>query len=91
MRSWSSLVMTWASQAYNPGSNPGDRTFYTPFTPGQTQVQKKQQIKNRYDNDFAKKEGEVPDSVSLLTTLNVNSTSHIFIIKIKCLLALLHC
>jgi hypothetical protein len=46
--------MTWASQAYNPGSNPGDRTFYTPFTPGQTQVQKKQQIKNRYDNDFTK-------------------------------------
>jgi hypothetical protein len=26
-RSWSSLVMTWASQAYNPGSNPGDRMF----------------------------------------------------------------
>jgi hypothetical protein len=26
-RSWSSLVMTWASQAYNPGSNPGDRIF----------------------------------------------------------------
>src|SRR5919109_4777953 len=25
LRSWSSLVMTWASQAYNPGSNPGDR------------------------------------------------------------------
>jgi hypothetical protein len=21
--------MTWASQAYNPGSNPGDRIFYT--------------------------------------------------------------
>jgi hypothetical protein len=20
--------MTWASQAYNPGSNPGDRIFY---------------------------------------------------------------
>ena len=29
VRSWSSLVMTWASQAYNPGSNPGDRIFYT--------------------------------------------------------------
>ena len=28
MRLWSSLVMTWASQAYNPGSNPGDRIFY---------------------------------------------------------------
>jgi hypothetical protein len=49
-------------------------------------VQKKQQIKNRYDNDFTKKEEEeMPDSVSLLTTLNINSTSHIFIIKIKCL------
>ena len=80
--------MTWASQAYNPGSNPGDRTFYTPFTPGQTQVQKKQQIKNRYDNDFTKEEEEeeeMSDSVSLLTTFNINSTSHIFIIKIKCL------
>jgi len=49
-------------------------------------VQKKQQIKNRYDNDFTKKEEEeMSDSVSSLTTFNINSTSHIFIIKIKCL------
>jgi hypothetical protein len=51
-------------------------------------VQKKQQIKNRYDNDFTKKEEEeeeMPDSVSLLTTLNINSISHVFIIKVKCL------
>ena len=30
--------MTWASQAYNPGSNPGDRIIYTSSTI-QTQMQ----------------------------------------------------
>jgi hypothetical protein len=56
-------------------------------------VQKKQQIKNRYDNDFTEGGGgrrrrrrrKMPDSVSLLTTLNINSISHVFIIKVKCL------
>jgi hypothetical protein len=46
--------MTWASQAYNPGSNPGDRTFYTRSNTGA----EKQQIKNRQNNDFTKEEEE---------------------------------
>jgi hypothetical protein len=43
--------------------------------------------KSRIDTimTLQKKEEEMPDSVSLLTTFNINSTSHIFIIKIKCL------
>jgi hypothetical protein len=32
--------MTWASQAYNPGSNPGDRIFYNSSN---TDTEKKQQ------------------------------------------------
>jgi hypothetical protein len=36
--------MTWASQAYNPGSNPGDRIFYTSSNIG---ARKKQQQQNK--------------------------------------------
>jgi hypothetical protein len=35
--------MTWASQAYNPGSNPGDRIFY--IISSNTGARKKQRDK----------------------------------------------
>jgi hypothetical protein len=57
--------MTWASQAYNPGSNPGDRIFYTSSNTGA----EKNNNKTRTDTmmTFRKEEEEKPDSVSLLT------------------------
>jgi hypothetical protein len=59
--------MTWASQAYNPGSNPGDRIF---FTPVQTQMQKNNK-KTDTMMTFRKEEQQIPDSIFLLTTLNI--------------------
>ena len=62
--------MTWASQAYNPGSNPGDRIFYTSSNIG---ARKKQEQNKKTDTmmTFRKEEEQIPDSsVSLLTTLN---------------------
>jgi hypothetical protein len=51
------LVMTWASQAYNPGSNPGDRIFYTSSNTG---ARKKQERNKKTDTmmTFRKEEGE---------------------------------
>jgi hypothetical protein len=43
--------MTWASQAYNPGSNPGDRIFYA-----SSQVHKTTRTDTRID--FKKEEDE---------------------------------
>jgi hypothetical protein len=64
------LVMTWASQAYNPGSNPGDRIFYTSSNTG---ARKKQQQNKKTGTmvTFRKEEEQIPDSVSSLTTLNI--------------------
>jgi hypothetical protein len=42
--------MTWASQAYNPGSNPGDRIFYTSSNTGVEKITKE----DRYDDGFPK-------------------------------------
>jgi hypothetical protein len=68
--------MTWASQAYNPGSNPGDRIFYMSSN---TDVEKSKSKKtDTMGIIFRKEEGEQTlDSVSLLTYLNANNTSHI--------------
>ena len=61
--------MTWASQAYNPGSNPGDRIFYISSN---TDAEKSKRQEDRYDEDYLRKEEEeqIMDSVSLLTYLN---------------------
>jgi hypothetical protein len=42
-------------------------------------------LQKKKEEEEEEEEEEMPDSVSLLTTFNINSTSHIFIIKIKCL------
>jgi hypothetical protein len=68
--------MTWASQAYNPGSNPGDRIFCL-----NSNIDAEKQIDKKTDTMriiFRKKEGEqISNSVSLLTYLNANNISHI--------------
>ncbi len=43
--------MTWASQAYNPGSNPGDRIFYNSSN---TDAEKNNKTGDSYDDDFPK-------------------------------------
>jgi hypothetical protein len=58
--------MTWASQAYNPGSNPGDRIFYTSSNTGAEKQQKKTDTMMTY---FTKGRRTKPDSVSLLTSI----------------------
>ena len=64
--------MTWASQAYNPGSNPGDRIFYTSSNIGARKNKKKQQNKKTDTMmTFRKEEEQIQDSVSLLSALNI--------------------
>jgi hypothetical protein len=41
--------MTWASQAYNPGSNPGDRIFYISSN---TDAEKTKRQEDRYYEDY---------------------------------------
>ena len=62
--------MTWASQAYNPGSNPGDRIFYTSSNIG---ARKKQEQNKKTDTmmTLRKEEEQILDSVSLLAALNI--------------------
>jgi hypothetical protein len=60
--------MTWASQAYNPGSNPGDRIFYMSSN---IDVEKSKSKKtDTMGIIFRKEEEQILDSVSLLTYLN---------------------
>ncbi len=45
--------MTWASQAYNPGSNPGDRIFYNSSNTD-AEKNKTTRQEDSYDDDFPK-------------------------------------
>jgi hypothetical protein len=63
--------MTWASQAYNPGSNPGDRIFYTSSNIGARKKQQQQNKKTDTMMTLRKEEEQIPDSVSLLAALNI--------------------